>query len=102
MIVKYSLSLYEYNISEDDDDNETYLLLRSDFYDMVLEISHMNISGNYLGLFSWLIDRSLKITPEINGNVQLKSKLNKNRSLLIKTLYTVNSRNLLKCFSNNC
>ena len=102
MIVKYSLSLNEYNSSIDEDENNDYLILRTDFDDMVSEISHMNISGNYIGLFSWLIDRALKITPEINGNIQLKSKLNKNRSLLIKTLYTVNPRNLLKCFSNNC
>ena len=79
MIVKYSLSLNEYNSSIDEDENNDYLILRTDFDDMVSEISHMNISGNYIGLFSWLIDRSLKITPEINGNIQLKYKLNKLR-----------------------
>lgn len=102
MIVRYSLSLYEYNSSTDEDENNDYLILRTDFDDIIFEISHMNISGNYIGLFSWLIDRAFKITVDVDRNMQLKSKLNKNRSLLIKILYSVNPKNLLKCFSNNC
>ena len=102
IIAKYSLLLMDYNTSDGDEcDNEKYLLLRSDFDDMISEISKINISGNYLGLFSWLIDRAFSVTPDVDRNMMLKSKLNKNRALLIKTLYSVNPNNLLKCFSEN-
>ena len=52
---------------------------------------------------SWLIDRAFCITPNIKKNIYtMKNNTNKNKSLLIKTLYDINSQNLLKCFSKNC
>lgn len=106
IISKYSLNLFNYNIDKTDnqsnDIQDEYLLLKSDFEDMVSEIQKINISNNYLGLMSWLIDRAFFINPSIKQNTNtLKSTISKNRSLLIKVLFDVNKNNLLKCFSKN-
>lgn len=101
LITKYSLSLYDTN-SRDSEDND-YLLLRKDFDNLISDIQKIKISKNYLGLFSWMINRAFLITPNIKSTQkQLLSTLNKNKSLLLKVLYEVNSANLLKCFSKNC
>lgn len=101
IIAKYSLKLYESN-NDSLEDND-YLLLRKDFDDMIEEIQKIKISKNYLGLFSWMIDRAFKILPgSIRNQKSISSVLNKNKSLLLRTLYNVNSANLLKCFSRNC
>lgn len=98
LINKYSFDLYNYNIGNTDD----YLLLRSDFEQLIKDISQVNISKNYLGLMSWLIDRSLVITPSIKQNYNsIKSAANKNKSLLFNTLYNVNKTSLFKVLSNN-
>lgn len=103
MITKYSLKVSNHNNVESND-GEEFLLLRSDFDDLVNAIKSLNISGKYIGLFSWLIDRAFRITPNtmISNSSKIKSTLNKNKALLLKVLYEVNSANLLKCFSNNC
>lgn len=100
LISKYSLRLYEYNCktSYDCDAENDYLLLRSDFEDLVNNIRSMNISGNYIGLMSWLIDRAFVITPDVSRNRMLKTNLNSNKSLLMKVLYEVNPKCFLKCF----
>lgn len=86
-----------------DDDEEGYLLLRSDFDDLIKSIHTTYISKNYLGLMSWLIDRAFVISPDVKRNQrEIRSKLRMNKSILIKALYQTNSANLLKCFSNNC
>ena len=101
LIAKYSLSLYDIN-SGDSEDND-YLLLRKDFDNLILDIQKIKISKNYLGLFSWMIDRAFKILPgSLRNQKSISSVLNKNKPLLLKTLYEVNSSNLLKCFSKNC
>lgn len=101
LITKYSLCLYDTN-SRDSEDND-YLLLRKDFDNLISDIQKIKISKNYLGLFSWMINRAFLITPNIKSTQkQLLSTLNKNKSLLLKVLYEVNSANLLKCFSKNC
>ena len=84
-------------------DKIDYFLLKTDFNDLVNDISSIYVSHTYIGLFSWLIDRAFCISPEqYRGLYKLKSKIKKRRSILIKTLYEVNSANLLQCFSNNC
>lgn len=101
LIAKYSLSLYDIN-SGDSEDND-YLLLRKDFDNLISDIQKIKISKNYLGLFSWMIDRAFKILPgSLRNQKSISSVLNKNKPLLLKTLYEVNSSNLLKCFSKNC
>lgn len=102
LISKFSLQLYEYNINYTHD-NEDYFLLRKDFDDLISNIQRIKISKNYLGLFSWIIDRAFIITPNIKSTQwQIKSTINKNRSTLLKVLYDINQSNLLQCFSKNC
>ena len=97
-IQKYSLELYNYNTNNTDD----YILLRSDFDKMLNDISKINISKNYLGMMSWLVDRCFIITPYIkNKESKLKTTIQKNKSLLIKVLYDINKTNLFKVLSKN-
>ena len=100
IIEKYSLDLYNAKITSEND--ETYLLLRDDFEQMIEDIKSVYISNTYLGLMSWLIDRAFCITPAMKKNKNVKnSKICKNKSLLLITLYNINKDNLLKCFSKN-
>lgn len=98
LIEKYSFKLLDYNVS-DEKDYEQYLLLRSDFDQLINDIKQTYISGNYLGLMSWLIDRALMITPDVKRTAnQMQSQLNKNRSLLLKVLYDVSPKQFMQCF----
>lgn len=94
LIDKYSLKLFDYNTSYQNDTKDEYLLLRSDFEDMIEEIRSVYISNSYLPLFSWLINKA------ITQNTK-KGVAEKNKSLLFKTLYDVNKKNFLKCFVEN-
>ena len=101
LISKYSISLYDVNSS--DSEKEDYLLLRKDFNDLISDIQKVKISKNYLGLFSWMIDRAFMILPgSLRNQKSISSVLNKNKPLLLKVLYEINSANLLKCFAKNC
>ena len=96
LITKYSFDLYNAEGSED------YLLLRSDFEQLIKDIRQVNISKNYLGLMSWLVDRAFYISPAMKSNKgHVKSTINKNRSLLLSILYNVNKQSLFKVFSKN-
>lgn len=98
LVEKYSLELHSYNTSNKDDN----LLERADFEELIEDIKRVYISSNYIGLFSWLINRAFLITPSmVHRKGKIDSKLDKNKSLLIATLYHVNKQNLLKCFSKN-
>lgn len=99
LISRYSLKIQEFNCGKNDD-NDDYLLLRSDFDDLVHTIRGMSISGNYIGLFSWLLDRAFEMTYDVNRNKKLNKKLSINKSLLLKVLYDVNPKALLDCFSD--
>ena len=69
---------------------------------LIAAIKSQYISSNYIGLFSWLIDRAFLITLKVAAQIgSLETTLNKNRSLLLKVLYDVNPKSLLKCFSAN-
>lgn len=101
LIQTYSLDLYNENVEVFDDERD-YLLLRSDFDNLIKDISLVYLSNNYLGLMSWLVDRAFLTTPQINSNINtIKSKTNYNKSILLKTLYSINKQNLLKIFSKN-
>ena len=105
LIEKYSIDLFIYNIkySFDDEYRHHRETIEIDFEELLDDIKSIYISKNYLGLMSWLIDRAFCITSSIKQNkVLLKNKTNKNKSLLIKILYDINSNNLLQCFSKNC
>ena len=100
LIQKYSLDLYNYNT--DDDEDDTYLLLRNDYDKLIQDISNIYISKNYIGMMSWLIDRAFLVTPNIqSNNNNLISTIGTNKSLLLKVLYDVNPEAVLKCFSKN-
>ncbi len=101
LIEKYSLELFLHRMKEEKDYND-YLLLRSDFDALLRDIKKINISKNYIGLMSWLINRAFIITPNMKYNSDIvKTKLNKNKPLLLKVLYDINKENFLKCFSKN-
>lgn len=103
--VEETIGVYinKFNSTFESSDNDYYFLLRTDFDNMIKDIKHMYISKNYVGLFSWLIDRAFCLSPaQMRGKYKLKSTIKKRRSILLKTLYDINSENLLKCFANNC
>ena len=102
LITEYSLAIYDVLDMQNGDETGQYLLIRHDFNELIKAIQQINISHNYLGLFSWLIDRAFCISSAQRQNInQLNSTINKNKSVLMKTLYSVNSQNLLKVFSKN-
>jgi len=109
LIQKYSLDLYtkyqkpkDCGYMDDEDEEDSYLLLRSDFDDLINDINQIYISKNYLGLMSWLINRAFLIGAGARRNTkEIQSTLNNNKSILLKTLYTINPDALLKCFAKN-
>lgn len=110
LIQKYSLGLYQkyqkplYDTSLDNETlGDTYLLLRSDFDELIKDISQVYISKNYLGLMSWLINRAFCIGAGAKSkkvSSQMKSTLNENKSILLKVLYTINNDLFLQCFKS--
>ena len=102
LITEYSLSIYDALDTQNGDDTGQYLLIRQDFDELIRAIQQINISHNYLGLFAWLVDRAFLITTgQIRKQNVTLSTINKNKSILMKTLYGVNSQNLLQVFSKN-
>ena len=98
LIEKYSFSLYGYNSSFDVEPSD-YLLLMDEFEEMVNDIRKLYISGNYLGMMSWLINRAFGIGAGVRRNKDgMNSCLSKNRALLLKTLYMVSPDIFLQCF----
>lgn len=101
LIQKYSLDLFKYNVSDDDDD-ENYLLLRSDYDNLIKDIKQIYISNNYRDLMSWLINRAFRISAGVKGKKdKMQSTINTNKSLLMKVLYDINPEVFLTCFSKN-
>lgn len=101
LIEKYSFNLYKYQI-DDDTDVEDTLMMSDAFDDLIEDIRKVYISKNYLSLMSFLINRAFMITAQARGNKKVSSsKLDKNKSILIKTLYKVSPDQLLKVFSGN-
>src|SRR5574344_26939 len=94
MIEKYSLELLASQFSDEDE----YLLLRSDFDEMIEDIKRVHISKQYLSLMSWLIQRAFLLTPQAYNS---HSQTHRNKSILLKTLYEVNPSCLLQVFSKN-
>ena len=98
LIEKYSFDLFKYN-TDDDQSDENYILLRSDFDNLVRDIQSVYISSTYTGLFSWLLDRAFVITDQTKRQSKsLKNTTNTNKAMLMKVLYDVNKKSFLKCF----
>ncbi len=101
LIEKYGFQLTEYQKDENKKDQNDYLLLRSDYEDMLEDIRRISMPNKYVGLMSWLIDRCFAMTPNIIRNRgKLQSKLSRNRPLLLKILWDLNPEMFLKCFKN--
>ena len=96
LIEKYSLELLPYNSTNQDYD----LLIQDNFEQLIEDIKKIYISNNYLDLISWLIDRAFFITAQSHRRNN-DAHTEKNKSLLLKTLYDVNPKAVLKCFSKN-
>ena len=102
LISNYSLGLLEIQIDDDPFDYSHHLLLRSDFNELLSNITRTYISTNYAGLMSWLINRAFKITPKLaEQTTQIKSKTSKNKPLLLKILFQVSNKSFLSCFKSN-
>ncbi len=102
LIEKYSLKLlYELQISEESD-YQNSLLLRNDFEYLISELQHVRISTNYVDIMSYLIDRTFILTDGVRFNNKIiGTKLNKNKPLLMKVLYSVNQKSFLECFKKS-
>lgn len=105
LINKYSLRIFNYNKNNEIDDTENeedYLLLDSDFDQLIEDIKQITFTKNYLGLMSYLINRAFNTSSKVKHKGRpIKTNLNKNRPLLLKTLYELNSKQFLECFSKN-
>lgn len=99
LIEKYSFKLGQFQQSSEDDSQDELLLLRNDFEQLINDLKQLNLGAKYLGLMSYLINRSLCITSKTkDGRNLTKSKTHNNRAILLKVLYTLNSEMFLKCF----
>lgn len=101
LIQKYSFNLFKEQQEETEMDREDYLLLRSDFDNLIEDLNKTSLSSNYLGFMSWLIDRAFVITPDARTNKNnTNTMLNKNKSIFLKTLYNISPENFLKCWKS--
>lgn len=99
LIEKYNLEIVEAQKDKRQGKDIDYLLLRSDYEDLLEEIRRISLPNKYVGLMSWLVNRCFIMTPSMASNKdKIQSKLNKNRPLLLKILYDLNPNLLLKCF----
>lgn len=97
-IEKYIQELNQFEMKQSHS-TEEYFLLRTDYEDLIHDLRGLTISKKYTGLMSWLIDKAFLITPEMKRHGgQIQTKLNKNRSILLKTLYDLNPKSFKKCF----
>lgn len=95
MLCEFSLQNYQ-NMKDDDN----YLLLQSDFQKLVETLQSSSISKNYKGFMFWLLNRTFSISPMLKSKqYKIKSTIKKNRSLIIKILYSVNPKLFLECFT---
>lgn len=105
-IEDFSLTNYRVNVTDPsntgDYDYNDFILLRSDFDDLIQKIREIGLSKNYKGLVYWLLNRAFLISTGMKQNRDtIKRTTNKNRSLLLKVLYVVNPSLFLSCFTCN-
>lgn len=101
LIQKYAFDLYRYNTCEDTDTDD-HLLMMQNFEELIEDIKKIHISNNYLPLMSYLINRAFLITPQMKGKRGVThTSLNKNKALLLKTLYRISPQQLLQVFAGN-
>lgn len=102
LIEKYSFKLGRYQQTLNDDSLDDILLLRTDFDQLIQDIRQLHLGKKYQGLMSYLINRAFYITPKVKQRKKyMESKTHANRSVLVKTLYTLNPEQFLQCFIYN-
>lgn len=76
----------------------------SDFEQLVERLRTTYISKGYAGIISWLLNRAFMITPQMKGKASVLSyrTIDKNKSILLKTLYETSPQSFLSCFSKIC
>lgn len=94
LIKQYGINVLETVGSDDSDD---WILLRSDFDDLVRDLEKVKISKSYLSLCSWLIDRAFEITQQPTVPNKM---IYKNKQALLRVLYESSPNNILEIFSN--
>lgn len=100
LIEKYQLDVFKYKTSNDYDKDIN--LLQGDFEDLIQDLKATYISKKNIGLMSWLLDRAFMITPSVRQNVnKIDRHTDKNKTILLKVLYTINPKNILDIFSRN-
>lgn len=90
LIRKYRINLYNSLNKNKEDYYEDRDFMSYEFDELIEDIKKIYVSKNYIGLFYWLIKKAFISSKDTD--------LKYNKSLLLKTLYTVNSDNLLRCF----
>ena len=99
LIEKYSLDVFKTRMSDDTNVND-YLLLRQDFENLIDDIRKITLTNRDAYFISWLIDRAFMCSPSMQQNKDtIKSQTHRNRVILLKVLYTLNPKELLRCFS---
>lgn len=103
LIEKYTLKLKQQreciNPAYTNMDFDEWFVLRSDYDSLLEDLRKITLPQKYAGLMSWLINRAFIITPNMKSNRNnINTKLSKNRSILLKILYDLNPKTLLKCF----
>ena len=96
LIEKYAFTITEAEIQDTDWYDGTNILLMDNFEELVKDIRQTGISGNYIGLMQWLINRAFRISEQTKNS---KSKTNVNKPILMKVLYEVNPDAFLSCFT---
>lgn len=98
LIEKYSLSLLKSKISQNEIDTDEYLLLRSDFDELIFEIRNIRFSSTYTQVVSRLISWAFKHSSSFVHSKSAKTKIDKNKPILLKALYDANPDVFLSCF----
>ena len=102
LIAHYAFHIYNIRDNGDEMDAGGLFIIRSDFEQLIEDIRRTYISHSYVALMSWLIERAFNVTPSLAKKAHVKkSVLQNNRALLLKTLYEVNKKDFLLCFSGN-
>lgn len=95
LIEDYALRVYEDSLDSD----ETHILLRDDFDELVETIRTTYISKNYVGLMWWLLNRTFEITPQAKRwGTGINKKISNNKTTLMKVLYETSHKAFMECF----
>lgn len=81
--------------------DENWLLYNDDFDELIADLKEVYISSKYIGLMSWLIDKTFGISLHMKGGLARKNSTYRNRPVLLSVLYEINPNVLLRCFARN-